>query len=477
MGIKRREFLASVGSMAGVAGLASVAMVPAAAGAAAKGGQGGVSLYKQAGAPVEAQVEDLLGRMTLDEKIAQMQCLWQKKPGVQNPDSSFSGEKAAAAYPNGMGMLGRPSDRLLGRDANVAGNSGATANRGPRETAEYVNAVQKWAVECTRLGIPVLIHEEALHGYTAREATSFPQAIGLASSFDPELVTRLFSVAAREMRARGANLALAPVVDVARDPVRHAGAAAWLKAEGYRIADVNLSFDDWAYGEAYVRCMDKGNADAIAAIAATRVGYLERVDAIIARTRALSQRVYGRMIPQVLLTHMGPWGAATLPEVLARLDAAGARYATLERVQADGAYRVPSPRAGIGMLMERRARTLASTSADSRRCRRSASSTRCAARSERGRRRTCTLPEHGPHPQSPAAGVAASSMGRSACCGERLCQLPHIDGLDEVVVEPGHLRQHPIMLLPISGQRNEYRCRRRRALPNLPGQVISGHIR
>ncbi|RZA32889.1 MAG: beta-glucosidase, partial [Lysobacteraceae bacterium] len=163
-------------------------------------------------------VEDLLGRMTLDEKIAQMQCLWQKKPGVQNPDSSFSIEKAVTAYPHGMGMFARPSDRLLGKAANVAGNAGDTANRGPRETAEYVNAVQKWAMERTRLGIPVLMHEEALHGYTAREATSFPQAIALASSFDPLLVTRVFSVAAREMQARGANLALAPVVDVARDP-------------------------------------------------------------------------------------------------------------------------------------------------------------------------------------------------------------------------------------------------------------------
>jgi beta-glucosidase len=81
-----------------------------------------------------------------------------------------------------------------------------------------VNAAQHWAVEQTRLGIPILMHEESLHGYVARGATSFPQAIGLASTWDPDLVTRVFSVAAREMRARGAFLALAPVVDIARDP-------------------------------------------------------------------------------------------------------------------------------------------------------------------------------------------------------------------------------------------------------------------
>src|SRR5207302_2631807 len=69
-----------------------------------------------------------------------------------------------------------------------------------------------------RLGIPSWMHEESLHGYVSRRATSFPQAIGLASTWDPALLTRVFGVAAREMRARGATLALAPVVDVARDP-------------------------------------------------------------------------------------------------------------------------------------------------------------------------------------------------------------------------------------------------------------------
>jgi beta-glucosidase len=210
MAIKRREFLASMG------GIAGLAVVPGVASAAA-GQAGGAPLYKQASAPVDARVDDLLGRMTLDEKIAQMQCVWLKKAGIQNDDTSFNADKAGKAYPNGMGMFARPSDRRLDKPS-AAGDAGETANRGPKETADYVNAVQKWAMERTRLGIPVLMHEEALHGYVAREATSFPQAIGLASSFDPDLITRVFSVAAREMRARGANLALAPVVDVAREP-------------------------------------------------------------------------------------------------------------------------------------------------------------------------------------------------------------------------------------------------------------------
>jgi beta-glucosidase len=209
MGIKRREFLASV------SGAAGLAVVPGAM--AAKAVKGGAPVYKQAGAPVAARVEDLLGRMTLDEKIAQLQCVWLSKKDLQNDDTSFSPSKAQRVHPNGMGMFARPSDRQIGADNN-AGNSGAVGNRGPKETAEYVNAVQKWAMEQTRLGIPVFMHEESLHGYVAPEATSFPQAIGLASTFDPELVQQIFSFAAQEMRARGANLALAPVVDVAREP-------------------------------------------------------------------------------------------------------------------------------------------------------------------------------------------------------------------------------------------------------------------
>ena len=203
----RRQFLSS---MTGVAGL-SVMSAPMALAAAAQ------APYKNPSLPLEKRLDDLLGRMTLDEKVAQLQCIWQKKTEMQDAAGEFSAEKAKKNYPNGMGMLGRPSDRQLGQAAG-AGDTGEKANRNALETANYVNAAQKWAVEQTRLGIPMLTHEEALHGYVARDATSFPQAIGLASSFDPELVEKIFSVAAREMRVRGANLALAPVVDVAREP-------------------------------------------------------------------------------------------------------------------------------------------------------------------------------------------------------------------------------------------------------------------
>ncbi|MES2120762.1 MAG: glycoside hydrolase family 3 N-terminal domain-containing protein [Pseudomonadota bacterium] len=175
-------------------------------------------LYKDPRQPVERRVDDLLRRMTLEEKVAQLLTIWEQKAKVQTADGRFSPEAASAAFPNGIGGFARPSDKRGVAAGNNAAGATEGVNRDARDTAEYVNAAQHWAVERTRLGIPILMHEEALHGYVARGATSFPQAIALAGTFDPDLVTRVFSVASREMRARGAFLALAPVVDVVKDP-------------------------------------------------------------------------------------------------------------------------------------------------------------------------------------------------------------------------------------------------------------------
>jgi len=220
MSVKRRKFLSSIGRIAAAAALPNSvwAMVPGAADPKNAGvSSKAIPLYKNPHATIDARVSDLLQRMTLEEKVMQMQCAWNKKSKIQNPDTSFSAARAAAFFPQGLGMMARPSDRQTGI-AGAAGDSGAVVNRNALETANYTNAAQRWAMEQTRLGIPMIMHEEALHGYVAVDATSFPQAIALASSFDPAMVTEVFGVAAREMRARGTNLALAPVVDVARDP-------------------------------------------------------------------------------------------------------------------------------------------------------------------------------------------------------------------------------------------------------------------
>ncbi|MGB6356059.1 MAG: glycoside hydrolase family 3 N-terminal domain-containing protein [Steroidobacteraceae bacterium] len=169
-------------------------------------------VYKDPAAPVAARVDDLLSRMTLDEKVAQMCAIWQDKVEVFDKDFQFDAAKAAAKYPNGFGGFSRPSDLRGAVSPRLA------PGRDTRATIALVNAVQHFALEKTRLGIPVWFHEEGLHGYAAVDATNFPQAIALASSWDPELIRRVNSIVAREIRARGVSEALSPVVDVARDP-------------------------------------------------------------------------------------------------------------------------------------------------------------------------------------------------------------------------------------------------------------------
>jgi len=175
--------------------------------------------YKDPAAPIDLRVRDLLSRMTLDEKVAQLISLWATKAEVMVEGGlDFDPAKASRAYPNGFGQVTRPSDRRGGPEvAEVAGGTGARW-RGSASTIRFVNAVQRWATTGTRLGIPVLFHEESLHGYMAPDATMFPQAIGLAGTFDRELMRRVQNVVAREARAHGARLVLSPVVDIARDP-------------------------------------------------------------------------------------------------------------------------------------------------------------------------------------------------------------------------------------------------------------------
>lgn len=163
--------------------------------------------YRNPKLSVERRVRDLLSRMTLKEKVAQMLCIWQRKPStLVDEKGRFDPQKAQAHFKDrlGLGQVGRPSDAGGGRNA--------------REMAELTNDIQKFFVENTRLGIPVVFHEECLHGQAAIDATSFSQPIGLGATFDPDLVRRLFEMTAREARARGTHQALTPVVDVAREP-------------------------------------------------------------------------------------------------------------------------------------------------------------------------------------------------------------------------------------------------------------------
>jgi beta-glucosidase len=172
-----------------------------------------IPVYKNPAVPAARRVKDLLSRMALEEKAAQMICVWQEKTTkLLDAAGNFDFKKAKAAFKkgHGLGQVGRPSDA-----GSVPSNAGVGKNA--RETAKLANAIQKFFIERSRLGIPVMFHEECLHGHAAIGATSFPQPIGLGATFNPDLVEKLFTMAAEETRARGAHQALTPVVDVARD--------------------------------------------------------------------------------------------------------------------------------------------------------------------------------------------------------------------------------------------------------------------
>jgi beta-xylosidase len=176
--------------------------------------RGAIPPYKNARLSASARVKDLLSRMTLEEKAAQMMCVWQEKASkLVDATGNFDLNKAKAAFKkgHGIGQVGRPSDA----GANPAMPADGKTARG---MAELTNAIQKFFIENSRLGIPVFFHEECLHGHAAKGGTSFSQPIGLAATFNPELIEKLYEMTAKEVRARGAHQALTPVVDVARDP-------------------------------------------------------------------------------------------------------------------------------------------------------------------------------------------------------------------------------------------------------------------
>jgi beta-glucosidase len=159
--------------------------------------------YRDPSVPLNERVSDLIQRMTPAEKVAQLTSVNWEHTHLDDPKTHALSLPAAQKWiGSGIGEVTRPSDR----------------QNDPGQATAFANAVQKFLVEKTRLGIPAILHEEALHGLVAPSATSFPQAIALAATFDPALLEQIFSVAARQARARGVQHVLAPVVDVARDP-------------------------------------------------------------------------------------------------------------------------------------------------------------------------------------------------------------------------------------------------------------------
>jgi beta-glucosidase len=156
--------------------------------------------YRDPALPVEVRVADLLGRMTRAEKMAQLGSFWAfEVVGADGLDP----DRLTALAGDGIGQITR-----------LAGST----NLRPVEVAETADAIQRHLVEGTRLGIPAIIHEECLHGLIAWAAPCFQQSIGAAAAFDPEVVIEMAATIRRRMLLTGARQALAPVLDIARDP-------------------------------------------------------------------------------------------------------------------------------------------------------------------------------------------------------------------------------------------------------------------
>ncbi len=155
--------------------------------------------YQQAARPIEERVRDLLSRMTLEEKFWQLFMI----PGdLDTPANDYS----HGIFGLQIGMARRAVDAPAQTPAAAA-----------RAHAERINAIQKYFVEQTRLGIPIIPFEEAVHGLTRDGATMFPAAIALAATWDTALVGRVAEAIARETRTRGIRQVLSPVINIADD--------------------------------------------------------------------------------------------------------------------------------------------------------------------------------------------------------------------------------------------------------------------
>jgi beta-glucosidase len=182
--------------------------------------------YNAASLPVPRRVADLLDRMTLDEKLAQLYSYWMRD--FLDDSRTISTGKMEQMLAHGIGQITRV---------------GGSSIFDPVSSARAANTLQRYLVTGTRLGIPAIIHEECCSGYMALGGTVFPQMLGLASTFQPELAEKMTIAIRTQMRAVGAHQGLAPVLDVARD-------ARWGRVEETFGEDPTLVSQ---FGVAYVR--------------------------------------------------------------------------------------------------------------------------------------------------------------------------------------------------------------------------------
>jgi len=147
------------------------------------------------------QIEELLSKMSIEEKIAQLTGIGLHKLIEEN--QTLSHDKMAELLSNGIGQITL---------------SGGATNLPPEKTAENANAVQQFLAEKTRLGIPAIVNDECIAGFVCMGATHFPQAIGMGAAWNPELSKKMAFIIGQQARAAGSHLMYSPVFDIGVDP-------------------------------------------------------------------------------------------------------------------------------------------------------------------------------------------------------------------------------------------------------------------
>ena len=202
--------------------------------------------YKDDALSTAERVSDLLARMTIQEKVAQLGSVWSFEiVGIGTLDR----ERAGRLLGNGIGQITR-----------LAGGTNLDAP----SVAALANDIQRYLIEETRLGVPAIVHEESLHGLLSRDAPCFQQSIGAAAAWDADLVQAMSVTLRRRMLATGARQSMAPVLDITRDP-------RWGRVEETYGEDPYLAAE---LGCAYIRGLQGASLeDGVVATAKHMVGH------------------------------------------------------------------------------------------------------------------------------------------------------------------------------------------------------------
>ena len=162
--------------------------------------------YENPELAVDKRVEDLIGRMNMDEKTAQMGTIYGHKRILK--DTHPTEKWKSRVWKDGIGNI----------DEHCNGVRGVTKMTGHKEHADLLNIIQRWFAEETRLGIPVDFTNEGIRGVCHSHASNFPTQLGVGATWDKDLVRRIGQITGKEAKALGYSNVYSPILDVVRDP-------------------------------------------------------------------------------------------------------------------------------------------------------------------------------------------------------------------------------------------------------------------